>query len=458
MSFQPKWWVLVALGTGTFMSALDGSVVNTILPVVQNRFQCGLETIQWVVTVYLLIVSGLLLTFGRFGDLYGHRRVCASGFVLFVLGSALCGIATTATALIAARGFQAIGAAMIFATSPAILTSAFPAEQRGQALGMQATMTYLGLAVGPSLGGWLTDAYGWPMVFYINVPVGLVAWTACLRFIPADSKHGHRESFDVPGAAIFMAGLSALLLALNKGHDWRWNSPSILTLAVGALALLAVFVQVERKVRFPMLDLSLFRNTLFSGSVISALLNYTSTAMVTFLMPFYLIKGLGWTPSKAGLLLTVQPLLMATASPISGAVSDRISNPRLPAIAGMGILALAAGWLACLRTDSGWLHIAFGLAAVGLGTGMFISPNNSSLMGAAPLHRRGIAAGIMATARNVGMVLGVGLAGAIVTTMMVSRPSDRLIEAIDASFWVAALLAFVGIFASMIQGSKENGD
>jgi MFS family permease len=225
---------------------------------------------------------------------------------------------------------------------------------------------------------------------------------------------------------------------------------------VAAVLLLTLFVHLQRKVRQPMLDLGLFRHPLFSASVVSALLNYTCTAMITFLMPFYLIKGLGWTPSKAGLILTIQPLLMAVTAPLSGTVSDRLGHSRLPAILGMAILAVGAAWLAQLQTNSSWLHTAVGLGIVGLGTGMFISPNNSALMGSAPRNRQGIAAGMMATARNVGMVLGVGVAGAIVTTMMVSRPSGRLLEAVTTAFWVSSACATFGFFTSMIRSKSTS--
>src|SRR5512142_329749 len=186
-SDRRKWLVLLAVGIGTFMSALDGSVVNTVLPVIRQTFQSQVATIEWVVVVYLLVVSGLLLTFGRLGDLRGQRRVYLAGFVVFVLGSALCGLAPSAGALVAFRGFQALGAAMLFANSPAIITKIFPAQQRGQALGIQATMTYLGLTVGPSLGGWLTQTLSWRAVFYINVPVGLLALTLSWINVPRDT-------------------------------------------------------------------------------------------------------------------------------------------------------------------------------------------------------------------------------------------------------------------------------
>ncbi|MEN6405279.1 MAG: MFS transporter [Thermoguttaceae bacterium] len=443
-----KWWVLVSLGIGTFMSALDASIVNAILPVIQQQLHTQLDTVQWVVTVYLLIVSGLLLTFGRLGDIWGHRPVCVSGFAFFVSGSVLCGLASGIAMLIAARSCQAIGAAMVFASSPAILTKTFPAAQRGQALGLQATMTYLGLAFGPSLGGWLTDAFGWQSVFFVNVPVGAVAIAACWRILPVDARRSMREPFDWPGSLVFMIGLLSLLLALNQGHQWGWHSWAIIALFAASAVFLAAFVEIQRRSLYPMLDLTLFRRLLFSMSLLSALLNYTCTAMITFLMPFYLIRHLGWSPSKAGTLLTVQPLMMAIVAPMSGTISDRLRHPSLPATLGMAVLTVGVGWLACLKPDSGWLPIAVGLAIVGLGTGAFISPNNSALMGSAPRHRQGIAAGMMATARNLGMVLGVGLAGAVTTTVIAYQPGATLHDAITTSFWVAVGLATVGIFTS----------
>lgn len=263
-----KWYVLLAVGIGTFMSALDGSVVNTILPVIRTSFQSQVATIEWVVVIYLLVVSGLLLTFGRLGDLRGHRSVYLLGYVIFTIGSALCGLAPTAGALVGFRGAQALGAAMLFSNSPAILTKSFPAEQRGQALGLQATMTYLGLTVGPSLGGWLAQAFSWRAVFYINVPVGILGLLLSWRFVPQDTHEVREERFDALGAFLFMAGLVALLLGLDQGQEWGWTSPRILGLMAGSIVLLALFVRQELHSPWPMLDLTLFRQPVFTASVI----------------------------------------------------------------------------------------------------------------------------------------------------------------------------------------------
>lgn len=450
-----KWWVLLAVGVGTFMSALDGSVVNTILPVVNYSFGTDVATIEWVITIYLLVVSALLLSFGRLGDLRGHKPVYVTGFAVFILGSALCGLAPTAPALIAFRALQALGAAMLFANSPAILTKNFPAAQRGQALGLQATMTYLGLTVGPSLGGWLANQFSWRAVFYINVPVGLLALLLSARLIPRDLPAEHAEPFDLAGAATFMAGLVALLFALNQGHAWGWTSPAIVGLLTAAVLLLALFLSIERRVPNPMLDLSLFERRVFSASAASAVLNYICVYSILFLLPFYLIQGRGLNPAQAGLLLTAQPLVMSITAPLSGTLSDRIGTRLLTTL---GMLVLAAGLflLSRLGPHSSLGTVAAALAVAGLGLGIFVSPNNSAMMGAAPRHRQGIAAGVLASARNVGMVLGVGLAGAILTTVLAHGSAGgsaaALFEAISTAFLVVTGVAGLGALTSLVRG------
>ncbi len=444
---RARWGVLLAIGLGTFMSALDGSVVNIILPVVRQDFGAPVAAVEWVITVYLLVVSGLLLSVGRLGDLRGHRSVYTTGFAVFLLGSALCGLAPSVGFLIGARGAQALGAAMLFANSPAILTKSFPAEMRGRALGLQATMTYLGLTIGPSMGGWLTTALGWRSVFYINLPVGLLALAMALRFVPRDEGSGAAEAFDLRGAVTFTAGLVALLLALNQGHAWGWTAPATLALLAASVVLLIAFVSLERRVAAPMVDLSLFRRRTFSAAAASALLNYVCVYTLLFLMPFYLLQARGMSPAQAGLLLTAQPLLMAAVAPISGTLSDRIGT-RIPSVLGMGLFAVGLLLLSRLALDTTYLAVAGMLAVAGLGIGIFVSPNNSALMGAAPTHRQGIAAGLLALARNVGMVIGVGLAGAVYTTVLGpggAGEASAIVEAMRVTYLLATGLAVAGM-------------
>ena len=459
-AFQPsfigmerKWWILLSIGIGTFMSALDASIVNTILPIIRDHFDCTVATVQWTVTTYLLAVSSLLLMFGRLGDIRGQKSVYSAGFGLFVLGSALCGFSPSVGALIAFRGLQAVGAAMLFATAPAILTRNFPANQRGQALGLQATMTYLGLAFGPALGGWLAHALSWRAVFYINVPVGAIGLAWGLYFIPSADKHGAAERFDYRGAAAFLAGLIALLLALNQAHQWGWASPPILSLFAAGTVLLIGFVVIELSTAEPMLDLSLFSNRVFSASVAAAVFNYICMSAIAFLMPFYLIQGRGLNSAHAGILLSVQPIVMAIAAPISGTISDRVRRPNLPSFIGMTILAAGSLLMSLVTGQTPYYQLAAVFCLTGLGTGIFISPNNSALMGAAPARRQGIAAGMLATARNVGMVLGVGLSGAVLTTVLAEhRP---LTNGISSGLNVAIIAAVLGAFVSLARAKRK---
>jgi EmrB/QacA subfamily drug resistance transporter len=461
-----KWGVLVVIGIGTFMSALDTSVVNTVLPVIGKNLNVAVTNVEWVVTIYLLVLSGLLLSFGRLGDMRGHKTIYLSGFGIFIAGSLLSGIAPSITFLIAFRGLQALGAAMLSANSPAILTKSFPAQQRGQALGLQATMTYLGLTVGPSLGGWLASLFSWRVVFYINLPVGLAAIWLSTRFIPNDTSRQHAERFDFPGAITFLLGLGSLLLGLNQGGEWGWTSIPVLVLLLGAIILLTLFLYIEGHVKNPMLDLSLFKHLPFSMTTASAVINYIGVYSSIFLMPYYLIQGRGFTPAQAGLILTAQPVVMVVIAPISGTLSDRIGT-RLPAVFGMAVLSAGLFLLSRLTAQSSIESMMLALAVVGLGTGAFISPNNSALMGSAPKSRQGIAAGILATSRNFGMVLGVGIAGAIFTTVLahggtgLSSPGNPLqtgaiFTALGMSFLVASMITILGVITGMVRVTRNS--
>ncbi|MFN2215576.1 MAG: MFS transporter [Anaerolineales bacterium] len=444
---ETKWWVLIAIGTGTFMSALDASVVNIILPVLKESFNSSVATIEWVVTVYLLVISGMLLTFGRLGDLKGHKSIYILGFSLFIFFSALSGAAWSPTSLIVFRAMQAFGGAMLASNSAAIVTDNIAVNERGKAFGLISTMTYLGLTVGPVLGGWLTNIINWRMVFYINIPVGLTAMFLSLRFIPKDKPTIEGQRFDVLGAVLFMAGLIALMLGLNKGADWGWGSPAVLGLLGFALIILLVFVRLEKSIPSPMLDLKLFRNKVFTFSSLSSVLNYVAIYGVIFLMPFYLIQGRGFEPSLAGMIITIQSVLMAITAPISGNISDKIGS-RLPGMIGLGIMSGGLLLLSTIQSTTGLWVILLGLALVGLGTGTFISPNTSALMSSAPGSQQGVASAIQAEARSFGMVVGIGLAGAIFTTHLAANTSQALFIGVNKGFLAAAAVAAVGMLTS----------
>lgn len=451
-----KWWVLLAVGLGSLLTAMSASAVNMALPLVGREFHKSVAELQWVVTIYLLGVSATLLSFGRLGDLRGHRPVYLWGFVAFVAGSLLSGFARDTSTLIAFRACQAIGAAMLFANGPAILVGSFPPSERGRSLGLQGTLTYIGLSIGPPLGGWLAGAFGWRWVFFVNVPLGLLGLLPALRWVPKGAPRQGEERFDWAGAATFTLGLTALLLALGQGPDWGWGSPFVLGGLAIAVLLLVAFVLIERRRPSPMLDLSLFASPVFSATTLSASLNYICVYAILFLLPFYLLEARALPPGPAGLVLTAQPIVMAVVAPIAGSLSDRIGT-RWPAAVGMAVLGLGLFLLSRLGPDTSLWQVAGALAVAGLGTGTFVSPNNSALMGAAPRHRQGIAGGVLATARNVGMMLGVALATAVYATSLAGQHGAQgaMFRAIDASFLVIVAAAVLGAITSL---AKPTGD
>jgi EmrB/QacA subfamily drug resistance transporter len=444
--------VLGALAIGAYMAALDNSIVNAVLPVVAGDFGTDLAAIEWVVTSYLLVQSALMLAFGRLGDMWGHKHVYMAGLVVFVASSALCGLAPSTLFLVIARAIQAAGASMIFANLAAIMTAVFPAEQRGRAVGIQATIVYLGLATGAPLGGWMTELLGWRSVFYVNVPLGLLAlvlgWRVAMERAPA----GRRERFDFAGAAVFVLGLGLLLVGLNQGHAWGWTSaPIVGSLLLGA-ALLAVWVVVELWVPSPMLDLRLFRRPAFSAPVVSNVLSYAAAISTGFLLPFALIQGRGLSPAEVGLILTCQPIVMAITASFSGTLSDRIGT-RAPATAGMIVLALGILLLSRLDAETPVMLIGAILLLTGLGIGLFTSPNSSAVLGSVPPQQRGVANGVLGTSRTLGMILGIAVGGAVYTTtiaLLGDAGSASVLEAAGAGMLVAAGIALLSAAASWL--------
>ena len=451
--------VLLSVGLGTCMSALDASVVNTVLPVIREAYRVPVEVIQWVSTTYLLIMGSLLLTFGRLGDLRGHKRVYLAGLVVFVPASVLCGISPSVGMLIAARALQGIGAAIVVSNAPAILIGSVHPSRIGQALGLQAAMTSIGLALGPSLGGWLTDQWGWRTIFFMNVPIGLAAFAIGLRHIPGEKSPPLREeTFDRAGAFLFLGSFLALQFALNRGNDWGWLSTSTLCAFAGSAALGYLFLRQERHAHSPMLYLALFRSRLFSFSVGSSLVNYVCMASVLFLVPFYLIQGRGLSAAKAGIVMSAQFLSMVVAAPISGRIADRVGS-RGPATTGMAILAAGLFILSAMNGQSPLYLTVIGLVVTGVGVAIFSPPNNSAMLGAAPPERKGIASGILATSRLLGMATGISIAGAILAGVVGGRsahgiPPERVLYAIHLGFLVAGLTASAG---TLLTAARSEG-
>ena len=452
-----KWWTLAVVGSGTFMSALDTSVVNVALPVIGRETHSSVSSVEWVILVYLITVGSSLLVFGRLADIYGKRRIYMMGQWVFVLGSLGCGGSGKIEWLILARAIQAVGAAMIFALGPAILISAFPGNKRGRALGLQATMTYLGMSIGPALGGFLTEHFGWHSIFYINVPIGLGMWVMAVRVLQADQQKV-AQPFDPIGAAAMAVGLASLLFALSKGGEMGWRSPWIIGLGVLSACSLSVVVVMERRMEHPALDFSLFSNRTFSSSVFAAYLCYAATASVFFLMPFYLFAAAGVSASQAGWVMMAVPLTMMVVTAPSGYLSDKVGVTGL-ATTGMVLMAVGIGCLSRIELASSMRHIAACLALVGMGAGLFTAPNNSAILGSVPTCRRGVAGAILAAARTVGFATGVAVVGMIYVAcldgMGGSGTPAEITHAVHIGMRVTTGIALAAAASSALRGRSR---
>jgi EmrB/QacA subfamily drug resistance transporter len=352
-----------------------------------------------------------MLSVGRVADMIGKKHIYAGGFVVFTVGSVLCGLAPTVYWLIGFRVLQALGAAMIMALGTAIITEAFPPGERGKALGLVGSIVSLGIVIGPTLGGLLIEAISWHWIFFVNLPVGIFGTWMALRYVPS-VRPGGRQRFDFLGALLLFIALLSLLLALTSGQSLGFGNPTVIILfAIFAVAL-ALFIRTELHTSQPMVDLRLFRNRLFSINLATAVLMFISIGGTFLLMPFYLENVLGYNPQQTGLMLAVVPLMLGISAPISGALSDRMGTRRIAAI---GLAILLGGYLAVasLSTETTALGYILRFIPIGLGIGTFQSPNNSAIMGTAPRERLGIVSGILAISRTLGQTVGIAILGAI---------------------------------------------
>jgi EmrB/QacA subfamily drug resistance transporter len=404
--------VILLVGTGLFMTTLDASIVNIGLPSIARALGTTLNgAIEWVIIGYLVVAAALLLTFGRLSDMVGRTPIWTAGLALFTLASGLCGAAPSLTSLIAARVFQGAGAALMLATSTAILTDAVRPAERGRALGWSAVAIAVGTSAGPTLGGLITEHLSWRWIFYVNVPVGLGALVATLHLLPRKTGRG-RGRFEPVGALLLAVGVALINLGLSFGGEWGWTSPRLLgALALGASAV-AGAVLADHHASDPVIDLRLFHHPVFTSAIGSMMLSMLALFSVSFLMPFYFEELRGFSTAHSGWLLTPLPLAIAVVAPIAGEVADRFGS-RLIAPLGMATTAMALALLARLDAASSTWDIAWRLGLAGIGQGLFQAPNTRSLMEAAPATEQGEASGLLATARLTGQASSIAVAGAV---------------------------------------------
>jgi len=455
-----KWRTMLGVSLGAFCPPIGVSTISIGLPVIAAALHQPVTSAEWVIVIYVLVITSLLLTFGRLGDLISTKRLYVVAFVVFTLGALASGLSPSFGWLLAGRALQGLGGAMMFSVAAAIVTRAFPPSERGLALGINAVFIYAGLTVGPLVGAFVLLTWSWRGLFLVNVPLGIGGILLAILFLRDDAARERREPvrFDIPGATIGSLALFCLLLALSQGPSWGLASPVTLGLLVLSLGLAVGFVQWERRARAPMVDLSMFNDRLFSAALVSSVLAYLAIFMLNLLVPFYLIRGLGFDYLHAGILLTPVPVAMVVFAPISGWLSDRVGSRSLTS-GGMLLVALSFYWLSRLGLHPSYADLVPPLLLNGVGTGLFTAPNNSAVMGAVRAARLGTAAGLLATSRNLGMAFGTAVAAAVIALRTSAHlaehagPQAAALASYQDGFLVAGIVAVLAAVTSIVRGS-----
>jgi EmrB/QacA subfamily drug resistance transporter len=446
---------MAATGMSIFLATVDGSIVNIALPTMAQELGADFATIEWVVLAYLLTMATLLLSMGRLADMRGKKPIFTAGLVIFTIGSVLCGLAPSVWWLIGSRVVQAVGASMSLAVGMAIVTESFPPNERGRALGISGTIVSLGSITGPTLGGLIISLVGWHWIFFVNLPVGIIAVYMAIRFIPALKPRGGQR-FDFAGAGAMFTSLLSFLLALTIGQHVGFGNPFIVALFALALTTAAVFLSIERRVAQPMIDLRMFKNVLFSVNLVTGLITFLAASGVFLLMPFFMGGVLGFSTGEMGLVLTIVPITMGIMSPISGTLSDRFGTRPMTVI-GLALLVLTYIGFSTLTAETTVLGLMARYIPLGLGMGIFQSPNNSAIMGATPKERLGVASGLLSLTRTLGMTMGAALfaalwAGNVLVRVGAPLPDGAIgappliqVAALNDTFHIVIVLVAIGL-------------
>lgn len=421
IDYSRKWFVMAAVGMGTFLETIDSSSINMALPTLVESFRIDFAVVQWVVLASVLTQSALMLVAGRLGDTLGKKRIFVAGFVVAGIGAVCAGLSPNIGWLIAFRVVQAVGLAMSMALMFGIATEAFPPNERGKALGTIGGIVSLGVVIGPLLGGYILESLSWRWLFFVNIPIVLVGIPIALRYLP-DVRPGGRQAFDYAGASLFFVALFALLLATTYGQRDGYGQPLVLGLLGVTGVLLTAFLLVERRHSHPVVDLSLFRIRAFSVNVVLRFISFIVFVGAGLLLPFYLQNVLHYTPGEMGLLLTVMPLAFGITAPFAGTLADRFGTRPLSVI-GLFLLVFGSYALSTLNAETTTLGLILRMIPLGAGMGIFQSPNNSVIMGVTPRDRLGMTSSFVSVVRTVGRSTGIAVIGA---------------------FWVSRVLVYAG--------------
>ena len=449
-----RWWVVLNISIGIYMSTLDASVVNISLPTIIQSLNTDVQAVAWVVMAYLIVITGCLLWMGRLADLFGQRRVYLLGFLTFTVGSALCGFSPTIYFLIGSRMLQGLGASATMAIGPAIVTTAFPESDRGQALGIVGSIVSAGFLTGPLIGGFLVEHLGWRSIFFVNLPIGAIGIFLSSKVLERNRPLG-KVQLDIWGALLLFLFLSSFLLLLNRVGQgltylfWGWFFLS--------LFCFSLFIVVELRSPSPLVDLHLFRRRIFTSSLGTSLFSFWMSGAHTFVVPFFLQNILEFSPSKVGILIFPVALTVMVMAPIGGRISDRI-GVRVPASIGLSIISLTIFSFSFLKFGAKEYEILWRQVVMGIGIGLFNPANNSAIIGSLPREKVGLASSFLALARNLGVVIGVVFAEMVIAFRLPENQLEtgRGIPSLESIQDVWKLLLIIGLTAIIISWTRRS--
>ncbi len=449
-----KWWTLVAVSFGLFMIMLDNTVVNVALPSIRADLGISISELEWVVNAYALTFGVLLLSGGKLADLLGRRRMFVAGLVVFTAASLWCGLADSAASLIAARSVQGVGAALLNPATLSIITATFPPRQRGTAIGIWAGVSALSLAIGPMVGGVLTERIDWSWIFFVNIPVGVLAIVAARLFVDETKDTSREQRLDVPGLATSAAGLFALTYGLIETNTHSWGSLRVLGLLGAAVVLLGAFVVLELRQRIPMLDLSLFRNPTFAGANAAMALVGVAMFGVFFYNSLFVQNILGYSAIETGATFLPMTVLIILVAPVAGRFSDR-AGPRWLMGAGMTLLTVSLLLFGMLDESSSFWAILPGLLVGGVGMGITMAPTTAAAMGSVPVDKAGVGSAVINAMRQVGGSLGIAVMGTLVASAVsVTQRSPayaaQFVDGYHRALFVGAAILLAGAVVAML--------
>ena len=461
-SIPYHWVAAIVVCVGTFLGVMDNTITNIALPTMKDEFNRPLDDVIWVALAFIVVSTGLSLTMGRLGDLYGRKKLYAWGFVVFTIATFLSSISGSLEELVGTRILQAIGASMTMANGAAIITAAFPPSKRGTGLGLIVSTVGAGAAAGPILGGLLIDLLDWRAIFWTRVPFGLLAAFLAWRYLTDAPSHQRPKGLDIPGAVLLFGMLACLTFGINRARDLGISSTMVTVVLAAGLVFMVWFIIVERRSPSPVVDLGLFKGRGFSFGILAAILQFFGMSFTFYLVPTLLQDGRGFTATETAMMMMPLSLMMLLWSPISGRLSDRFGSRPLTT-AGMVMVCASLFLLSRTTADTSPVDFAMRMLLLGIGTSTFSSPNTSVIMSAVPPERLGTASASQTTARTFGNAFGTSVGVAVMSSVAASfalnqgiaaESGEAIMQGFRTALVVATVAASPAILLSLLGGQR----